>query len=174
MRSKFLLAAAAAVLTTAVAAAAPGAGAGAGGRFGKLDTDGNGSVTRAEMDAKAAERFAAIDADKDGFLTQAELSAHHEAAKARWAERAKERAAKNPQRAEQRAERFAKRGERMAERAGKQFARRDANGDGRISLAEFQAGSSRFFERFDADKNGSITQEELAKARGAHRGKRQG
>lgn len=170
MRTKYLLAASAAVLVAAVAAAAPG---GMGHGFGKLDTNSDGSITRAEVDAQAATRFATIDANRDGFVTEAEMKTHHDAMRAQWAEKAKDRVAKAGPRAEKRAERLEKRADRM-EKRGNHFARRDANSDGRISLAEFQAGGAKMIERFDADKNGVVTQEEMAKAREAWKGKRKG
>lgn len=161
MRTKYLLAGATAALVAAVAMAAPG-----GNRFAKLDSDGNGSVTRAEIDAKAAERFAKLDGDRDGFVTKAEMSALHQARKAKRAERAEKRGGDHAKHAEHRGERAGKRGDH--------FARRDANGDGRISLAEFQAGGAKRFERLDADKNGTVTQAEMDQARAAWKARRQG
>ena len=172
MRTKYLLAASAAVLVGAVAVAAPGHMGGRG--FDKLDANSDGSVTRAEIDAQAAERFAKIDANRDGFVTQAEMTAHHEAMRAQWAAKMKERADQGGERAEKRAERMEKRGERLAKRGGERFAKRDADSDGRISLAEFQAGGAKMIERFDADKNGVVSKEEMAKAREAWKGKRKG
>lgn len=161
MRTKYLLAGASAALVAAVAMAAPG-----GDRFAKLDTDGNGSVTRAEIDAKTAERFAKLDGDRDGFVTKAEMTAHHEAMKAKRAERAEKRSGDPARNAEHRAERAGKRGDH--------FARRDADNDGRLSLAEFQAGGAKRFERLDADRNGTVTREEMTKAREARKTRRQG
>lgn len=184
MRTKYLLAASAAVLVAAVAAvasAAPGMGGHMGGRgFDKLDGNNDGSITRAEIDAQAAERFARIDGNRDGFVTQAEMTTHHETMRAQWATKMKERADKGGERAEKRAERMEQRAERMekrgdrAERRGDHFAKRDANSDGRISLAEFQAGGGKMIERFDTDKNGVVTKEEMAAAREAWKGKRKG
>lgn len=171
MRTKYLLAASAAVLVGAVAVAAPGHMGGRG--FDKLDANSDGSVTRAEINAQAAERFARIDANRDGFVTQAEMTAHHETMRAQMATKMKERADQGGDRAEKRAERMEKRADRM-EKRGNPFAKRDANSDGRISLAEFQAGGARMIERFDADKNGVVTKEEMSKAREAWKGKRKG
>ncbi len=145
-------------------------GHGAGHGFDKLDANNDGSITRAEVDAQAAERFAKIDANRDGFVTQAEMTTHHDAMRAQMAAKMKERADKGGERAERRMERMEKRGERMDKR-GDHFAKRDANADGRISLPEFQAGGAKMLERFDTDKNGVVTKEEMAKAREAWKGK---
>jgi Ca2+-binding EF-hand superfamily protein len=50
-----------------------------GAMFKKLDTDGDGRISRAEAQAapRLAERFDAIDANKDGFITMDEMKAAH-------------------------------------------------------------------------------------------------
>ena len=159
MRTRYLLAGASAALVGAMAMAAPG------DRFAKLDSDGNGSVTRAEIDAKAADRFARLDGDRDGFVSKAEMTAHHEAMKAKRAERAGKHRGDHAMRAEHHAERAGKRGDH--------FARRDVDNDGRLSLAEFQAGGAKRLERLDTDKNGTVSREEMAKAREAWKARRQ-
>jgi EF hand len=161
MRTKYLLVGATASLVAAVAMAAPGSD-----RFAKLDADGNGSVTRAEIDARTADRFAKLDGDRDGFVTKAEMTAHHEAMKAKRAERAAKHGGDNAKHAEHRAERAGERGD--------YFARRDADNDGRLSLAEFQAGGAKRFERLDSDKNGTVTRDEMAKARETWKARPQG
>ncbi|MFC3712312.1 hypothetical protein ACFOMD_07010 [Sphingoaurantiacus capsulatus] len=177
MRTKILLAVSTAILASAVTFAAPGQGGGHRG-FAKFDANSDGSVTRAEVDAKAATRFAMIDSNKDGFVTPAELKAQQDNAKAKWAEKRAERAEKAGEKAKARVE---KRGDRMEKRfanregkAAERFAARDANKDGRLSLTEFQAGGGKYFERFDADKNGTVTREEVAAAREAWKAKRKG
>lgn len=50
----------------------------------KLDTDGDGKVSRAEFTAAhpdKADKFAEIDANSDGFIDAAEKDAHHAASK---------------------------------------------------------------------------------------------
>ncbi len=52
--------------------------------FSEQDTDGNGTVSKAEFDAHATKRFESMDANKDGGLTQEEIKAHFEAKRAEW------------------------------------------------------------------------------------------
>lgn len=54
----------------------------------QMDSDEDGTITRAEMDAAAAARAAAIDADQDGAITVEEIDAYREKRRAeRMAER---------------------------------------------------------------------------------------
>ncbi|WP_185802885.1 EF-hand domain-containing protein [Pontivivens nitratireducens] len=107
--------------------------------FAAIDTNGDGEVTRAEVDAHRAARFADIDTDGNGIVDQAELIA---AAEAR-------RQARDTQRAE-----------RMIERS-------DADGDGVLTQEELQPQprGGDMFERMDTDGNGAISQEEIDAAR---------
>ena len=117
------------------------ADAGGKGGHGKMmerlkaaDTNGDGSISRAEAAAlpRIAQNFDAIDANKDGQVSMDELRAFH----------AQHRAAA----------------------AAEHFKRLDADGDGRISKAEAQANAPRLFAHFDKlDVNGDgfITPEEM-------------
>lgn len=108
--------------------------------FAALDTDKDGKVTRAELDARRAERQKAMDPDGDGFITLDEMKAHA-AAQARV------------------------RAESMVDRM---FARLDTDKDGRLSAAEAMAGpmaggdrgAGRMFDRVDRDGDGAISQQE--------------
>lgn len=107
--------------------------------FAELDTDGNGEITVAEMDARKAARFAEIDTNGDGGLSAEELTAQ-----------AKEGAD---------TDRVAKRVERMIER-------NDANEDGLIQADEMGGDrQDKMFERIDTDENGSISEEEFDAAK---------
>lgn len=104
--------------------------------FAEMDTDKDGKVTRAEIDAIRAERQKAMDPDGDGFITAAEMKAHA-------ADQAKARA------------------EAMVDRM---FARLDADKDGRLSAAEALSGPmaggrgvDRMFDRVDRDNDGAIS-----------------
>jgi len=53
-----------------------------GDRFARMDTNGDGAVTAAELQQRAATRFQKLDADRNGSLTQAELQAAHRSCRA--------------------------------------------------------------------------------------------
>lgn len=158
------------------AQAGPGKGhRGHGAHLMQMDTNADGNITRAEAEASIAARFAEIDANSDGFVTQDEMKTHHEAKraemKAKWeAKKAEGEAAGKPAREgrmnrdkdpAKAAEWQAKRAEKSAER----WAAMDSDGDGRLSLAEFTAEHIKFFDKMDADNNGTITKAEIDAAK---------
>ncbi|QDL90738.1 hypothetical protein FDP22_02395 [Paroceanicella profunda] len=109
--------------------------------FMKMDADGDGTVTRAEVDAFRKARFDAADANHDGEITRDEL------------------VASMTQRLEQeRLDREKRRAEGMADRM---MARADGNGDGVISAGEPPATfEDMMFRRFDTDGDGTISAQE--------------
>lgn len=121
---------------TAFAGANDGKGDGPGGRgpshmVQKLDTDKDGSVSKAEFQARRDADFAAADANKDGTVSPAEMKAYHER----------------------------KIEERKAEMEKRQFDRLDANKDGKISKDEFE--SAGMFDKLDKNKDGKISPDEM-------------
>ncbi len=110
--------------------------------FSAIDTDGNGQITEAEMQAyrsaRVAERFATADANNDGSLTVEEIVA---AAREGAEDRAQRRAERMMSRLDANengtleADELAGRGDR----GGKGFGRADANNDGMLSEAEYDA-----------------------------------
>ena len=93
-----------------------------------MDTDGNGTLTRAEVDAFALAKAAEMDMNKDGAVTVAEMKAHREA-----------------QRAKREADRLARMDtnkdgkvsvDEIAEMRSGWFMKRDADGNGELSTEE--------------------------------------
>jgi hypothetical protein len=88
--------------------------------------------------------FAWMDRNGDGFLDDADRSPMHARMQAIRAEQGRDR----PE-------------GRRGGRGGHGMASADADGDGRISRAEFLGRENRMFDRLDADENGRVTPDEL-------------
>jgi Ca2+-binding EF-hand superfamily protein len=131
--------------------------------FDRLDANHDGKLDEADRGARQKARFDRVDANHDGQVSYAEFSAKH------------------AQRDGARKERMARRGERRADGIGHRgghrfampdFARRagmirlaDADKDGTITKAEFQAARLQRFDRLDADHDGTVTGDEVKAAR---------
>jgi len=119
-----------------------------GGHFSKADTDGDGKLSRAEVEKAMPQlsgKFDSIDTNKDGQLSRGELNA--------WKK--------------------AHRAERQA-RAAERFRHADTDGDGAISRAEAEKHAPRLaqkFDQIDSNKDGKLTQDELRAYREAKRGR---
>lgn len=50
-------------------------------KFSKLDTNGDGSISKKEFDGRHADKWAKMDADKDGKVTMEEMKAYKKAHK---------------------------------------------------------------------------------------------
>jgi Ca2+-binding EF-hand superfamily protein len=101
--------------------------------FEKLDANGDGVLTRSEVDADVQARFAEIDTNKDGKITQAELKAHAEAKQAD-----------------------------MQSHMADHMKAADKNGDGKWSKDELPRMPAQVFSKLDTNNDGSLTQAELA------------
>lgn len=122
--------------------------------FEQLDTDADGFITKAEMQAAHAERFKANDTDGDGFLNADELLA----SKGKMRKGGKE--GKEP----------------SADRQARMMRYMDENGDGKVALSEIPTERmDKMFDRLDADEDGKISKAELDAAK-KHRkhGKKKG
>ncbi|HEX8668420.1 MAG TPA: calcium-binding protein [Allosphingosinicella sp.] len=141
-------------------------------QFTRLDANGDGFVTRTEIEARAqargdrqarkgerrGDRFARLDANRDGSVSRGEFDARAGARKGQRGEG-----------------RRGHRGGGMFARLGLQhFAEIDANRDSRLSLNEARAGALRLFERLDTDRDGTVSVEERRAARAAFGGQRRG
>jgi Ca2+-binding EF-hand superfamily protein len=117
--------------------------------FSKADTDGNGTLSRAEVEKAMPHllgKFDSIDTNKDGQLSRDELSA--------WKK--------------------AHRSERQA-KAAERFKHADTNNDGKISRAEAEKNAPRLAKKFDAidtNKDGQLTQDELRAYRESKRSRK--
>jgi Ca2+-binding EF-hand superfamily protein len=101
--------------------------------FKALDADGDGRLTKAEIDAVRGKPMLLLiaDADKDGAVTKDEL-----------------------------ARAFAG---RRGQASGRVFQALDADKDGKISAAEWQAAGERRFARLDRNKDGDVTADDLGR-----------
>lgn len=107
-----------------------------------MDGDGDGSVSRDEFQAFRAQNFAAADKNGDGSLDDQEFAA----------------LAKNMAEKRKKAMEMAK-----LKRAEKHFGKLDADGDGKISQAEFDAKGERSFIRMDQNDDGLLNKADRKK-----------
>lgn len=108
--------------------------------FLRADANGDGVVTRAEIETEAETRFARLDTDGDGTMTVAEQVARREAAAERRGEPVRQTRPPVQQ-------------TRVAyvEQARERFNRRDSDGDGRLSGQELENRQSRRRAEPEAD-----------------------
>jgi hypothetical protein len=141
-------------------------------RFAKMDANSDGKLDSGDRAARRAKMFDRIDADHDGAISRDEFTAMHRGG--RGGEHAGMAGMDHGQAAgahRQGGHRMG--GHRMGQRGGFGGARMgmakaaDANNDGAISQAEFTAGALKMFDAADADKNGTVTRAERASARDA-------
>jgi hypothetical protein len=129
------------------------------GPMAMFDADKNQVLTLAEVRQGARTMFASIDADKDGRATHEELRAHHEAM------------GKGGHRGGHGGGGYGHKGGDGPDRGGPHRGgpmEMDKDGDGALTLAEVDAGLTAHFTAADANRDGSVTQEEMD---AAHRAK---
>ena len=157
------------------------------------DADGNGVLTRAEVEADVARRFATLDANKDGKIDEGDRAAHRKgkadamftaadtdrngtisraefdaAMATREAKRSERRAAMAEHRggSERGPGHHGQRGKRGGHGGERLLAMVDANGDKAVTPAEMRTAALARFDRIDANKDGQVTAEERAAMRG--------
>jgi len=145
LRTRTMIAALALAPALSVAAAA-GGGMRSSDQFRGADADGNGMLSRAEVDRAAprlAQHFDAIDVNRDGQISPEEIRAFRRTGRGGTGTRRS-----TPQGAG----------------FDGYFARADTDGDGALSRFEAERGLPRVakkFERIDSDGDGRLTLEEL-------------
>ncbi|AHE56340.1 EF-hand domain-containing protein [Sphingomonas sanxanigenens] len=132
-------------------------------QFAKLDTNGDGKITAderaARKDARLEARFQRLDADRNGSVTLAEM-------KAADAQRGEKRAGRGERDGQERGGRHGmRRGHHGRGGPGGMMMRADADKDGVITKAEFQAPMTAMFDKLDTDRNGVVTKAERDAAR---------
>ena len=177
MRKILLIGAASALSLTAAAFALPGdkptkmdtdgngavskveAIAAADARLAKMDANSDGTLNAADRDAKIKAHFQEMDADKSGAISEAEfITAHRD----RMENRANKRAERGPD-----GHRGGPGGHGMA-----MMKRADANNDMAVTQAEFRSAAEARFTKADANKDGSLSADEQKAGRMGRRGHR--
>lgn len=125
----------------------PGARRGGGGMgermLARVDTNGDGLISKAENRAMVEARFARMDADKDGTVEAGEGRKGMGMGKGKW-KRGDDR-----------------RGPGGPGNPAMAMKKADTNGDGAISKAEFDAQSAERFAKLDTNKDGKIDAAEM-------------
>lgn len=132
----------------------PGArrGGGMGERMmARIDTNGDGMISKAENRAMVEARFARMDADKDGMVEAGE-------GRKGWGKRGEGRGGKA-------------KGMRGGRGGGAGMMMADTNKDGAISKAEFDAMSAQRFAKLDTNSDGKIDATEMQAQRDKARAK---
>jgi Ca2+-binding EF-hand superfamily protein len=142
-----------------------GGGGGADELFKALDKNADGVLTQDEVPEKLAMRIAAADADGDGKITKEEFEqargGHGAAGGAPGIDKLFERLDTNKD------GKLTK--DELPERPADRIMKADADGDGAVTKEELQAArdkmggqmADKLFERFDANKDGKLTRDEL-------------
>jgi len=140
-------------------------------KFDGLDANADGVISKDEYDAKRAERSekmkARLDVNNDGVVDEADREAMKAKREAKKAERAARRAER-----EANGETRAKGEKRGGKRARMRGPNPDANGDGVVTRAEYEASTLAMFERLDKNSDGVLTKGEGRKR--GRKGKRGG
>lgn len=140
--------------------------------FARMDVNKDGKLDATDRAAQRAEKqvkmFASVDTDGNGSISRAEWDKHGADRMAKRAERREKRAEAGDGKRDGMRGGHGKRGGHHGMMMGKA----DANGDKAISQAEFQTAALARFDAADANKDGQVTAEERQAQRGAWRAKR--
>lgn len=136
-----------------------------------MDQNGDGKITAAEHAAGAKEMFSKMDADKDGQVTAAEMDAMHESMmkdKDKGHATARTESGPNEEKmADKKAYDPSGTGKSMPKMMSSEqkIAKMDTNNDGKLSAAEYTAGSKQMFSKMDKDGDGALTAQEMREGR---------
>ncbi len=145
-------------------------------RFEKMDLNGDAALNISDRDTRAKARFAKIDGNGDGVLSEEEFLAVRQARLIKSEERnskRKNRTAKRHGKKPQDKKRHGKKQQNRTDRVSKLLKHADNNADQSISREEFIAFSDVRFARVDTNNDGQITKDERRVAREERRAARQ-
>jgi Ca2+-binding EF-hand superfamily protein len=126
----------------------------AGARFKAMDTNGDGKISEAEHESSATAKFDTMDSNRDGRVTATEMDAF---------------------KANTHKDKKAAKGWSTTYWSADRVKKLDTNGDGSLTIAEFQAGANTKFAEMDTNKDGFLSKSEVeagyAKMQGKAAGK---
>ncbi|MGD9471303.1 MAG: EF-hand domain-containing protein [Novosphingobium sp.] len=112
--------------------------------FAQMDANGDGVINDADREARKGARFDALDSDGNGVLSREEFAAGQGM---RGHGKGKDDMGRGKH-------------DQMRGHGGKMMERADANGDGSVSKAEFDAAHMAMFDKADANGDGMVTDKE--------------
>ncbi|NNC22819.1 hypothetical protein HKX42_03050 [Salinisphaera sp. USBA-960] len=134
------------IATPLILVADPGSGGQNKNVFASLDADNNGQISRQEMLAAQSKRFHSMDVDDNDKLSRDEF---------------RQAMAKRYGDPDQMSPRQRK---KIGNRIDAWFKHIDQDGDGNVTLSEYQKAMSVYFDRLDTNDDGRLTSQELKKA----------
>lgn len=129
-----------------------------------MDKDGDGKITAAEHTDGSKALFTKMDTNKDGQVTTAEMDAMHATMKDKGHATARTEGGANEQKmADKKAYDETGTGKAMPKMMSSEqkIAKMDTNNDGKLSAAEHAAGAKQMFSKMDTDRDGTLTAQEL-------------
>jgi len=105
-------------------------------KFKMMDTDGDGKISRDEFTAGSKKMFDQMDADKNGKVTAAEMEAYHQ-------------------------QMTGKKAGQTEMSTAERIKMVDSNGDGELTVEEYENGAKTMFDKMDTNHDGYLTKAEM-------------